>query len=500
MCVSECLLLCFIERFQLHVFLNIVLLFACATPTDLALTKASPKTVRRIKNKLAAADEQSNSLKRRSTTHSEVLAQTPKVFNWTGSGNLNHSDASRGHLHSSFSSIQTPPSQGDGEGAKRRVVRHSYEDVDISRLRAAGEGGGQDEERKKQEDSRTISWINHHQEMNWGRDAREREMQGSMWSSRNREQQRSTSKDKLRQPQPPLGVGGGKRGGRAGRTEEDSRDIFASYQGPSPQPSYRQHLPGSSSSSSVSSVPQPHLPSSNHRTFQSSTSSSSGTLPKSRRTSYMTAMGEPADLPVRESPTHHRTRREREDRFTTSEQVAPRHQPSGIGGSIHGRGQREPWNLDVAGQAGRYNVRPSPSPHGTQQRVNKYNGLQRDIPSPSSAHVNSLTRRRSSDAMELSPVRQGSTSGTGHHYQQQQQQHHQQHQRHQQQRSVSRDGLRPHRTYSNDKTHGGGGVGGEEIPHHPILHSRQGIRTPPLLHPHPGHHTPPQTAQVESYI
>lgn len=194
----------------------------------------------------------------------------------------------------------------------------------------------------------------------------------------------------------------------------------------------------------------------------------------------MTAMDEPAELPVKETASR---RKDHEERFTASEQVPSRHQR----GSLYGR---DAWKLEGAGQSRYGHSTPS---HISQQRVSKYSTLQQDFhhgPPTMTGHSHALTRRRSSDAMENSPIRQGqgSVGGARHYYQQQQQ------------RNGSGDSTRPHRTYSNDRTFNSRGGDSANSPPLPILNPYQGAadtHIPSLLHPG---HTRSTTTPGESYI
>ncbi len=407
------------------------------------MTKASPQSIRRIKNNLSGGDVSSpRSPTKRHSTHIE--SNSMKVSNWTGSGILT-SDSSRSHLRSSLSNLQTPPIES--EGAKRRPVRHAYEDVEIMSA----------EDKKKPSESRTMSWVNRHQELNWGRpNARDREMTGSLWS---REQQikRSTSREKVRLPLSTSSGGRPRKQSQSSRVEPDeSHDLYRPYKGSSPQLSYQHHQHVSSSSSSV---PQPqmyggsahhssHFPSSSSSTHHHGPSSSSAAS-KSRRVSYLSAMTEPADVPVRESSNHHK---DRDERFSVSEQVPARYQQH-----MYGKG-RDSWKTEAHGES-RY-AHPSPS-HVSQQRVKKYSTLQQDYhhaPPTVAGHSHSLTRRRSSDTLE-SPIRQAAQNslGSSRYY-------------HQPQPTRTRE-TRTHRTFSNDTTYRSRGADEGSSPPQPILNS-----------------------------
>jgi len=452
-----------------------------------AMTKASPQSVRRIKNNLEGGE--ANGTRNPAQRHSTHESTFHKVNNnWNSTNLANQSSEGRGHMRASLSSLQS--SSLENEGPKKRIVRHAYEDVELT---MKGDG------KKKQEDSRTMNWVNHHSEINWGRsgNTRERELPGSLWSTRNRDQQvhRAPSREKLRHAQ----SGGRTRKPESSRQEEDSRDFFKSYQGSSPQLSTyhnkHAHRNSSISSSSTSSVPQPqpygssthihhpHAPPSSSTKVAALPSSTSSSGPsKSRRPSYLTAVANADDMPIRESSSR---QKDREDRFTASEQVPSRYKHAS---NMHGH-PRDTWKGEDT-DSSRY-AHPSPS-HLAQQRVNKYSTRQQDYrqaPPTMTGHAQSLTRRRSSDTLE-SPIRQAQTAslvGSRYYYHQQPPA-----------RSASRDG-RTHRTYSNDRLYGNRGSDEGNSPPQPILNSYKAAEThiPSLLH-HQSHTH--KTATPESYI
>ena len=255
-----------------------------------ALANASPLSVRRIQNKIIRDKDVT---KRYSAAHAESLGSIPKIVN---QGVAPHQDSSRPHLHASDSNIHSiSPALLDSEANRKKLVRHTYEDVEI--------GAKEDMPQDSRSNSRTVNWVNHHTELNWGRgegrgeDQREIASGGSIWSTRNR-MQRQQSKEKLRN-------GGGAR--RLSKSRSDQgRELIGSYQPTAPPPgprTYRQHPPSSS-------VPQPYPQTSRqpeettppqagvtHRTY------GQGEKHKSRRVSYLSAMDDPSDIPVRDNPS-----------------------------------------------------------------------------------------------------------------------------------------------------------------------------------------------------
>ena len=437
--------------------------------------------MRKTRNKsVVAGDEQCNVGKPHSTLHTESISHV-RDPSWNSSGSVSQSEVNQRH-NTSLSSLQTPSSLGDEEMVKKRVIKHMYEDVEILGQTSHGkERSKVNEEKKKDGDSRTMNWIKHHREMNWGREAnpKEREITGSLWSSRNRGHQqllRSTSGEKLKPSQllESNGEGERRRDRKMGRAEEIS-DLFTSYQGAAPQYSHLPHHPGSSFSSAV----EPHMTAFKKQTPDSSFCSK-------RRVSYVAALAT-IDIPVQESTTKQSTKREREDRFSTSEQVPARYQHSSSGRSSHGHGQKEAWKVEGGVQTSRY-AQASPT-HLVQQRITKQSSLQQNNPSSfSPSHSVPLARRRSSECMKSS-TRQGTAVAASAPY------HHQPLQA----KTGRRDVKKSHRTFSNDRMNGKGD--GPPIPISLSPHKEtSGEQISP--HHHQEHHSPPtpHTAQVESYI
>ena len=442
---------------------------------DEAMTKASPQSVRRIKNNIEGGAKVTRMPAQRHSTHEATFQ---KVANWNGSGLANEG---RNHMRASHSSLQS--SGLENEAPKKRMIRHTYEDVEFN-----GKGDG-----RKKQDSRTRNWVNDHSEINWGRpsNTKERELTGSLWAGKNRDQQmhRATSREKLR----PAKSSGRVVKPENSRQDEDPRDFFKSYQGSSPQLSnyHRKHSHHNSSmsSSSTSSVPQPqpygsssHFqhhhapPSSTTKAAVPPSSTSSSGSSKSRRPSYLTAVSTD-DMPVRESSSR---QKDREDRFSVSEQVPSRYKQHASNMHAH---PRDSWKMEDSKDSSRY-AHPSPS-HVAQQRVNKY--IQQDYrqaPPTVAGRAQSLTRRRSSDTLE-SPIKQAqavSLVGSRYYYQQQ---------------PPSRDTSRTHRTYSNDRPYRNRGSDEGNSPPQQILRPYQETHVPSLLHHQSRTH---KTATPESHV
>ena len=387
----------------------------------------------------------------------------PRRFNRTGSGALiaphcpSHLEVAQGQLTNSQPSL----GQGDRVEGKKRVVNHLYEEVGIGRQKPRGRevGGG---EEGKQENSRTANWINHHQEMNWGREsgARERELTGKISSSGSRETY----------PHQQFRHGEGGRGGTelkrslSGRIADDDKDLFHSYQGPSSQHSYRPKHPTSSSTSSRTLPPNVALADHDYNQL-------------SHRASYITAVGSPHNTHGESLIERHR--KEKEDRFTSSDQFSSR-RPHRVGNGSR-RSHKEMWKVEVVD---RY-AQPSPS-HMAQQRVNKSN---LSVATPPLSPHRPLMQHRSSDSAEQSSRHAAAESRR--HYQQQKK------------KSNSLDVLRPYRPFGKGKI-----SGGRDISPLPDLYSHQersgdigpGNRN---LHSHKVHDatpTAPPTSRVESYI
>lgn len=449
-------------------------------PAEQALANASPLSVRRIQNRIGVRDKET-ALKRYSAAHAESFGSVPKLVNQVGgSGTLPPSASGRGYLHASDSNISntSPSALLDSEEARKRPVRHNYEDVEKRSARhnyedveikneASAEGS--------KSDSRTMNWVNHHTELNWGRGDDPREMTGSIWSTRNRVQ-RQHSKEKLRN-------GSGTR--RLSKSKSDQgRELLSTFQGPSPPRVYRQPT--------VSAVPQPYPQAGSrqeerppqlmerappppqlmergvaHRPH----AEADRPLLKSRRVSYVHAMNDPSELPVRENPTsllrptreeelasHHGHRASRDEQFTSPEYTPGAYTSNHHGNSRHleGYGSAQASHL--------YQPRPL-STHG-MHRQDSYGSLQRDM----TASVNpSHGRRRGSESSEPPLV----GGGRGAQYFHANRSHLQ--------------GIHPHRTFSNERTYSN-----NSPPQREHAHTDHTLRsTPP--HPH-------RSAQVESYL
>ncbi len=365
--------------------------------------EVSPVAVRRLRINGGNGGEK----KRHSATHAELMKVRK---NWSGSGTL-FSDLGSGggavrggYLRTSESNLSsaTPPT-GGREEAKKKMVRHSYEDVEV------GVGAGpkvEVEVERKGHHTRTMNWIDRHTEMNWGRDQEAREVTGSLWSSRNRQGTREPREGRGRGTSGRSSVGGGRgsgpwEGGKGLKSEQSRVNPSPSYHGSTPLPS----------SHSSRGVPPP------------SSRQGNATPPLTRRTSYLSAVGD-ADVPVRDSTRQRGGGTTRLQAPSREEQFpSPPEYTHGYS-SRHGNRDKDGWHMD------------GPRPHSyvhqhaPQSRVNKYSSLQRDITTPTNP---AFTRRGSS---ESNPLReQGGGRGMDYY-----------------QGRESGDPQRPRRTFSNDQT------------------------------------------------
>ena len=195
--------------------------------------------------------------------------------------------------------------------SKRRIVRHSYEDIEMSSAVVAVA-----EPKTTDSVSRTRRWVNHHRDMNWGIDkdqqsssdatagssnssssSRGGEFTGSMWASRNMQQQllqqqkdaKKDNKKRLSKTRGPLLTS------FPPPQAAVEKDFSTSYQEPphQQQQQQQQHQRYSSRPSSIAGTPQ-HA--SGHAPPPVTTGNSA--MSPRRRISYATAMGDP-DVPVR---------------------------------------------------------------------------------------------------------------------------------------------------------------------------------------------------------
>ena len=325
---------------------------------DQALATASPQSVRRIKNKIA--DKAKSSLKRHSATNVELFGTIPKQMNWSGSGTISHSSSSYMHAsNSSLGKVGVSPGPGDGEVLPRkRVVRHMYEDVEVL---------GRDEERRNL-DSRTVNWVNHHTEMNWGRDQEAMEVTGSMWSSRNRDQRHQTSRGKARSvskrvPKPRIDQGKDFHHSSSYRGLSSRHSFILQSTGPVPQHNPQHPAPPTVPASMDHSKPRP------------------------RRISYQCAIG---DVPVKETSSH----RTREEKYKPSDYLPSYSTPhlATSGGGNSSSSHRRDDTVAV----GRYSQRASyPHPSHQHPTHNKYGNMQREMTTTRPPFT-----RRSSDSSE----------------------------------------------------------------------------------------------------
>lgn len=426
------------------------------TCAEQALATASPLSVRRIQNKLV---RESDAHKRYSAAHAESLGSIPKLVNQLGgSVTLPHPS----YLHASDSNINSnSPVPAEAEGTRKKPTRHMYEDIELAPKEEGPPEGSKS-------DARTMNWVNHHQELNWGRgeDGPGREMTGSMWSSRNR-MQRQHSRERLRN---------GNGGRRLGKTKSDQgREMVPSYQGPPPgSRPYRQQ-------SLQSAVPQPHpqpvskpledreppAPLRDRAVAQHSHAHARQQF-KSRRISYMQAMNDPSELPVRENPgsqlrptreegPHHTHRMSRDEQFSSPEYT---YAPS----NRHGNSRHlDSYAQETSRMYQPHQPRPLSS-HGMQQRMDSYG---RDLGPPISH------RRRSSESSEPPLDRVGRGAQFYH------------------PGRTHLQGIHPRRTFSNERTYSNDSPPQREHASGPVYPDHTHRSTPTHQH---------RSAQVESYL
>lgn len=414
--------------------------------------------MRRIQNKIERGPDAA--VKRYSAAHAESLGSINKLVNQTGSSStLPYSDSGRGHFHASDSNIHsTPPTLMEADSRhKKKPIRHLYEDVEV--------GVAQRDEiptENVKSNTRTMNWINRHTEMDWARGEREepREMTGSMWSSRNR-MPRPHSREKLQN------AGGS--GRKLSKTKSDQgRELLGGYQAPAAR-SYRQQptsvVPPPFSTRQQQQVERevahrPHTPGDRQQV-------------KSRRISYINAMDDPTELPVRENPNSHLrpTREEglvsmqhghrpsRDEQFSSPEYSAS---SSSYTSNSH-RGSEGTRSSHIY-QPHPLSVHPHPpsSHHPMHHRVDKYGSNMTTPINPALSH------RRSSESTDTL-IERGSRGPPYYH-------------------PGGRgriQGLHPQRTFSNERTYNS-----NSPPQREHAHTDHMIHTTP----------PRRTAQVESYL
>lgn len=158
-------------------------------------------TLRRIKNDfttvkgVGVGKSSSSDNKRNSFIQIEgTIPLQPKQHNWEGSAQLlpqYHSDTLKSNRSSSpvHRSPEVPPQQQvlSGGHIPHRNPKHHLQQQQHSSVDSSDSV------------SRTRHWVNHHREMGWGKDGERdesRELRGSMWANRNREQQKPQPRDK----------------------------------------------------------------------------------------------------------------------------------------------------------------------------------------------------------------------------------------------------------------------------------------------------------------
>ena len=293
----------------------------------MALAKASPQSVRRIKNNLREGGKiRSTDPKRHSFIPIEgSLSLQPKQSNWD-TPNPRQTTTNR----SVDSGVSSPGDQRSPEvvkpaAPKSRKTRHTYEVVERN-PRHPVRHNYEDVEgfpaKSTENVSRTSNWINTHSELGWGIDRQSgRESTGSMWAPRNREQKEKRDRKRASQRLSTDSI--------SPPNVDRERDLTMTYH----EPSLRTAMPDHRTS-----IP----------TNYSSPGRMSNTLPNSsggvqRRVSYLSAVS-PADL-----------ERQRE-RFTASEKyVEPRYRSSHRYSHTPGRPRQYDSLQSSARQPGRRN-------------------------------------------------------------------------------------------------------------------------------------------------
>ena len=177
------------------------------THADQALEKASPMTLRRIKNDfttvkgVGAVKSSSSDNKRNSFIQIEgTIPLQPKQHNWEGSAQLlpqyrsdtlkSNRSSSPGHRSPEAAAPQQQVSLG-GSIPYRNPKHHVQQQQQQQQLPQQHHQQQHSSAEGSDSVSRTRHWVNHHREMGWGKDGERdesRELRGSMWASRNREQ------------------------------------------------------------------------------------------------------------------------------------------------------------------------------------------------------------------------------------------------------------------------------------------------------------------------
>ena len=397
---------------------------------ELRLAKASPQSVRRIKNNLGSSERFSNGRvqssegnKRNSLIPDGNMSLQPKQQNWSNRSHVpNHHGSEEYHIFTGSGRIN-PPRQQDRHSKIRRP--HVYEDVDTTDDQPVPQPHVPTDSH-----ARTRSWVESHNERRWVAEDVERsdsaegyrrgEVTGSMWATRNREGQQPRGSREKKQP----------RMTRLGRGHLPT--AFAP-----PPMTVESEILGSSyhHSTRTSSMPATHLQGIGS-TSRRMSPAATGTLPVgSKRISYGMAVGvSPIDMPIqiRESG-HGRRDVDRNERFSSSEHYTSR---------ARARSREEAWQTD--------GYSPGHRSHSHTMYPRQYGSLQRQMSPPQ--HPYQPSRRRSS---ESNGDGYGIESGA---YIIQDQEHYRGY-------SGSRGRIVPQRTYSSDIPHQRlEGVGPSPIP------------------------------------
>ena len=254
-------------------------------PSVEALAKASPLMVRRIRNDLSSGSTTPEGKHASFVAEGSVLLQ-PKQLNWDS-----QKMETLKSNNSSGSSIPSPAPRSP-EPPVGSTPHHSYS------RRVMGRTGEAPEERERhrgEDTSRTRSWVDHHSDLGWGREQRER-----------RERKRlSKTREQLLTSYPPPG--------------EPVRELLTTSHGSS----------GHDSPTRFTTLPPSENRIGNSHSMQSRVRGSTLPTPARRRVSYAAAIADytpeaaqSQDLPVRQGRSRHFQHESSSDHY-----YRHRHQP-----------------------------------------------------------------------------------------------------------------------------------------------------------------------------
>lgn len=356
------------------------------------MAKASPQSIRRIRNNLGSTEKVTNGKlqmadghKRNSYSVDSNVTLQPKQPNWTSqprSPTRRVSDEYQGTgVGRSVVGVANPRQQPQQERQSRSRRPHVYEDVDCD-----DDVPPVMPSLMTDSHTRTRSWVENHNERLWASEDVQRsdsaeghhrgdrvvEMTGSLWASKNREMQQPRGGVKERRPHP--------------RMTRLGRSAF-----PPPPMTVESDVLSSSfrHSSRIASLPNTHLPGvggipSSRMLIQAATGSSAHPA-RSKRISYGMAVGaSPVEIPNQDIPmrdTNH-TRREvdRSERFSSSDHYTTR---------MRAHSREEAWQTEGYGGSRGHT-------HGMYAQ--QFNSLQRQVSPPHHPGHHYQSSRRSSES------------------------------------------------------------------------------------------------------